>query len=50
MPGPSQCNKILDPVERKKCLQYKGKYAKVNPVKGRGRANRPKPPVSGGGY
>ena len=33
MPGPNKCNQISDPVERKKCLQYKGKYAK-SPVKG----------------
>ena len=34
MPTPAVCNKIKDPVERKKCLGYKGKYAKANPVKG----------------
>ena len=28
MPGKKVCNKILDPVEREKCLQYKGKYVK----------------------
>jgi hypothetical protein len=28
MPGASYCNKIKDPIERRKCLQYKGKYAK----------------------
>ena len=30
MPSPAVCNKITDPVERKKCLQYKGKYAQQN--------------------
>ena len=37
MPGPAVCNKITDPVEKKKCLNYEGKYAKndkANPVKG----------------
>ena len=28
MPDPAICNKIKDPAERKKCLGYKGKYAK----------------------
>ena len=28
MPDPKTCNKIIDPVERKKCLQYKGKFSK----------------------
>ena len=44
MPGPAVCNKIKDSVERKKCLAYKGKYAKANPVKGKVKA-----PVTGGG-
>ena len=34
MPSPTTCNKIKDPVERKKCLSYKGKYAKKKPVGG----------------
>ena len=46
MPGPAVCNKIKDPVERKKCLAYKGKYAKANPVKG----SLQKKPTGGGGY
>ena len=44
MPTPAVCNKIKDPVERKKCLNYQGKYAKANPAKG-----AVKKPV-GGGY
>ena len=43
MPGKA-CDNIADPVERKKCRQYKGKYAKSSPVKGSVR----KP--AGGGY
>ena len=31
MPGKEVCNKIADPVERQKCLNYKGKYAKQSP-------------------
>ena len=46
MPDPKTCNKIKDPAERKKCLAYKGKYAKADPVKGRAR----KPATGGGGY
>ena len=41
------CDNIADPVERKKCKQYKGKYSKMkpaNPVKGRVRK------TVGGGY
>ena len=45
MPGPAECNKITDPVERKKCLKYEGKYAKNSPVKG-----SLKRPAGGGGY
>ena len=28
MPNEEVCNKIADPVERQKCLNYQGKYAK----------------------
>ena len=28
MPSPKECSKIIDPVERKKCLTYQGKYKK----------------------
>jgi len=31
MPSKEVCNKITDPVEREKCLNYKGKYAKQSP-------------------
>ena len=31
MPKEEVCNKIADPVERQKCLNYQGKYAKQNP-------------------
>ena len=48
MPGPAVCNKIKDPVERKKCLAYKGQYAQAGPVKGRARKTRPV--TGGGGY
>ena len=34
MPSPKECNKIKDPAERKKCLAYKGKYAKKKPTGG----------------
>ena len=49
MPGPSQCNKIADPVERKKCLQYKGKYAKKagSPAKAQKKMAKP---TGGGSY
>ena len=30
MPGKEVCNKIADPVERQKCLNYQGGYAKKN--------------------
>ena len=30
MPGKEVCNKIADPVEREKCLNYQGGYAKKN--------------------
>ena len=30
MPG-KECDKIIDPVERQKCRNYQGKYAKQNP-------------------
>jgi len=33
MPKAEECNKIADPVERRKCKTYQGKYAKKNPVK-----------------
>ena len=44
MPSPKECNKIKDPVERKKCLAYKGKYAQASPVKGSLKKS------AGGGY
>ena len=50
MPGPAACNKIKDPVERKKCLAYKGKYAQAGPVKGQARARKTRPVTGGGGY
>ena len=28
MPSKAACNKIKDPVARKRCLQYKGEFAK----------------------
>ena len=28
MPTPKECNKIADPVKRKRCLQYAGEFAK----------------------
>jgi hypothetical protein len=46
MPGKA-CDNIADPVERRKCKEYKGKYSKMgpaNPVKGRARKS-----VGGGG-
>ena len=46
MPGAKKCNQISDPVERKKCLEYKGKYAK-SPVKGRARKTKGPAPSSG---
>ena len=30
MPG-KECDKIIDPVERQKCRNYQGKYAKQSP-------------------
>ena len=49
MPTPAVCNKIKDPAERKKCLGYKGKYAKANPVKG-SLQKRPRRTTGGEGY
>ena len=51
MPGKAACNKIQDPVERKKCLSYKGKYAQGNPTsKGIGPPRPgPKPGIGGSG-
>ena len=46
MPGPAQCNKIQDPKERKKCLAYKGKYAK----KAKGAPKNEMSRVRGAGY
>ena len=43
MPG-KECDKIIDPVERQKCRNYQGKYAKQNP----GAAPAKKPPMSSG--
>jgi len=31
MPSKEVCNKITDPVEREKCLNYQGGYAKQSP-------------------
>ena len=50
MPGKA-CDNIADPVERKKCRQYKGKYSKKGkskPVKGS--LESPKDQATGGGY
>ena len=33
MPG-KECDKIIDPVERQKCRNYQGKYAKLKPKSG----------------
>ena len=43
MPG-KECDKIADPVERQKCRNYQGKYAKQNP----GAAPAKKAPMSSG--
>jgi len=48
MPGPAVCNKIKNPVERKKCLNYEGKYVKANPVKGS--LSKKAASTGGGGY
>jgi len=51
MPGPKECNKILDPIERKKCLNYEGKYAKKGNSKPlQGSLRSPKGQATGGGY
>ena len=50
MPDPAICNKIKDPAERKKCLGYKGKYAKASPVKASPVTGSLKKPTSGTGY
>jgi len=44
MPKEEVCNKIVDPVERQKCLNYQGKYAKQNS----GAAPAKKAPMSSG--
>ena len=44
MPNEEVCNKIADPVERQKCLNYQGKYAKQNS----GAAPAKKAPMSSG--
>jgi hypothetical protein len=44
MPGKEVCNKIADPVEREKCLNYQGEYAKKNT----GAAPEKKAPMSSG--
>jgi len=44
MPGKEVCNKIADPVEREKCLNYQGGYAKKNT----GAAPAKKAPMSSG--
>ena len=33
MPG-RECDKITDPIERQKCRNYQGKYAKLKPKSG----------------
>ena len=43
MPG-KECDKIADPVERQKCRNYQGKYAKQSP----GAAPAGKAPMSRG--
>jgi hypothetical protein len=43
MPG-KECDKIIDPVERQKCRNYQGKYAKQSP----GAAPAKKAPMSSG--
>ena len=45
MPSASYCKKIKDPVARKKCLQYKGKYAKSG-----SKSKVSKPKAMKGGY
>ena len=47
MPTPAECNKIKDPAARKKCLQYKGKFAKKAPAGG---PTDEMSRVRGGGY
>ena len=48
MPG-KECDKIADPVERQKCRNYQGKYAKQNPgAAPAGKAPMGKGPVSRG--
>ena len=44
MPNEKVCNKIADPVEREKCLNYQGGYAKKNT----GAAPAKKAPMSSG--
>ena len=44
MPKEEVCNKIADPVERQKCLNYQGGYAKKNT----GAAPAKKAPMSSG--
>ena len=49
MPKEKVCNKIADPVERQKCLNYQGKYAKQNPgAAPAGKAPMGKAPASRG--
>ena len=53
MPGKAACNKIQDPVERKKCLNYQGKYAQGNPATsptGPAAPKRPSPKPGSGSY
>ena len=48
MPG-KECDKIADPVERQKCRNYQGKYAKQNPgAAPAGKAPMGKAPASRG--
>ena len=44
MPSEEVCSKIMDPVEREKCLNYQGGYAKKNT----GAAPAKKAPMSSG--
>jgi len=45
MPNPKLCNRITDPVARRRCLNYEGEFAK--PEAGP-KAPRPTNPMSGG--
>ena len=48
MPG-QECDKIIDPIERQKCRNYQGKYAKQSPgAAPAGKAPMGKAPASRG--